>query len=93
MSIVNKNTGTRDDNIYLCQNEQIRALVLKKLRHFGRNCGLKNCELPTDIILLDDDWTPENGLVTASFKIKRKTLEHFYAYDLGQLFHEHDTSQ
>jgi len=46
---------------------------------------MKNCELPSDLLLLDDDWNPENGLVTASFKIKRKTIEHFYAKELSAI--------
>ena len=41
----------------------------------GKKCSLEKFEVPTKITLSPEIWTPESGLVTAAFKLKRKCIQ------------------
>ena len=32
-------------------------------------------EIPKAVYLVADEWTPESGMVTAAFKLKRKAIQ------------------
>ena len=38
------------------------------------------------VTLCEDTWTPESGLVTAAFKLKRKPIQDFYQKDLKRMY-------
>ena len=38
------------------------------------------------VTLCTDTWTPESGLVTAAFKLKRKPIQDFYQKDLKRMY-------
>ncbi|MCB1827731.1 MAG: AMP-binding protein, partial [Coxiellaceae bacterium] len=42
------------------------------------NPGLSTHEKVSHIIVVNDTWTPENGLMTATLKLRRKEIEHHY---------------
>lgn len=66
----------------IVENERTKAIVEKvfkrKMFEHARRHGLRGYEIPRHYILVDDEWTSENDLVTASFKLKRKQIENFY---------------
>lgn len=37
--------------------------------------GFKTIEVVQGVVLAPDEWTPENGLVTAAQKVQRKNVE------------------
>ena len=45
-------------------------------------------EIPQKFAIVEETWLPDTGLVTESFKIKRKSLELFYAKRIEQLYDE-----
>ena len=47
---------------------------------------LERFETPQKIELVSEDWTVESGLVTDSFKLKRKNIQAFYAKQLKALY-------
>lgn len=53
------------------------SFVLDKLEKF---------EIPTDILLCTDIWTPDNNLVTAAFKLKRKEIYDKYKNEIDKLY-------
>ena len=53
------------------------------------NAGLDPHEKVDKIVIIRDEWTVENGLLTPSFKIKRNQLEKKYA----ALYAEWDNSK
>ncbi|OAA61104.1 AMP-binding enzyme [Niveomyces insectorum RCEF 264] len=65
---------------------QLRAEVLKELVSVGRGAGLSPLELLQGVALVDDEWTPDNGLVTATQKVNRRLLKEKYKAELQTAF-------
>ena len=64
-------TGTLAE---LCLNEKVVAAVLKDVQSACSAAKLARFEIPTKIILIDDLWTPENDMLTAVQKLKRREI-------------------
>ena len=43
-------------------------------------------EIPAKVKLCSEDWQPENGLVTAALKIRRKMIEQFYQNSIEEMY-------
>ena len=69
-------------------DSRLSEMVLKSLRETGLKNGLKKAEIPTKIILVNDEWTPDNGLLTAALKLKRSLIKAKYESVIGELFHD-----
>lgn len=48
--------------------------------------NLEKFEIPVKIRLSPDPWTPETGLVTDAFKLKRKELTAYYQQDIDRMY-------
>lgn len=66
------------DNNALCEDERVKAQVLKEINAHGKKTGLSRWEIPAAISLTLEPWTPDSGLVTAALKLRRKQLKDFY---------------
>lgn len=58
----------------LCRNGTVRRLVLKECNAVGKENGFKPKELLEAVILTEDEWTPENGLLTLWKKVSRSEV-------------------
>ena len=58
-----------------CQDESLTGEVLNELLEHGKKYRLEKFELPKAITLVKEVWDPDSGLVTASFKVKRRPLQ------------------
>ncbi|BGP46913.1 long-chain fatty acid-CoA ligase [Rhodotorula kratochvilovae] len=58
----------------LVHDSKIRDAVLKSLNGVGKKAGLKGLEQLQSVVLTDDEWTPQNGLLTAAQKLNRKEI-------------------
>ncbi|KAL2754540.1 hypothetical protein ACRALDRAFT_1056647 [Sodiomyces alcalophilus JCM 7366] len=58
----------------LVDNKQLNAAVLAELQNAGRQGGLSGIEIIEGVALCDDEWTPQNDLVTAAQKLQRKNI-------------------
>merc|ERR1712059_106423 len=47
---------------------------------------LEKFEIPRMVTLAPEAWTPESGLVTAAFKIKRQVIKTFFQSDIDQMY-------
>lgn len=47
---------------------------------------LEKFEIPADIFICTDIWTPDNNLVTAAFKIKRREIYEKYKIEIDKLY-------
>ena len=43
-------------------------------------------EIPTRLTLSPETWTPESGLVTAAFKLKRKCIQSLYQPSIDEMY-------
>ena len=40
------------------------------------------------VTLVPEAWTPESGMVTAAFKLKRKIIQNFFQQDINNMYKE-----
>ena len=58
---------------------------VKVLAIFKKEYSL-NYKFTMILFSFQDLWTPESGLVTAAFKLKRKPIQDFYSKDLKRMY-------
>jgi len=58
----------------LVENEKLNGLVLKELLRAGRQGQLSDIELIDGVVMDKDEWTAQNGYLTAAQKIQRKKI-------------------
>lgn len=78
--------GISGDGEQLCKNREVTNLALKKLQEHAAKSNLTKFEIPTKITLVHEPWTPESGLVTAAFKIKRKEIQTRFKADFTRMY-------
>jgi len=71
-----------------CHDVEVKKAVCKLLKDYGMKNGLKNFEVPTKVLMVLDEWTPDNGLVTAAFKIRRKFIYDEYRKEIENTYNE-----
>lgn len=74
------------DRGQMCDDEQINKIVYDAIKSSGQHAKLKEKEIPLRIRLTHEEWTPDNGLLTAAFKLKRKNVYEFYKEDIKRMF-------
>ena len=55
----------------LCHDPVVQDVVVKECNATAKKSGFKAEEMLQAVVLTHDEWTPENGLVTAAQKIQR----------------------
>uniref|UniRef100_A0A8C7Y6S3 long-chain-fatty-acid--CoA ligase n=1 Tax=Oryzias sinensis TaxID=183150 RepID=A0A8C7Y6S3_9TELE len=78
--------GIRGSREELCNSRAIEELVLKAITEAALTAQLERFEIPRKIRLSSDPWTPETGLVTDAFKLKRKELKTHYKEDIERMY-------
>jgi len=81
---------TVDDNVTgenCNESAEVKSKVVDALGKFGLKNGLEKFELPKKIHLdAGFEWTPESGLVTAAFKIRRRNVYEKYEAEIAQMY-------
>ena len=70
----------------MCRDQEIIKEVQKSLRDHGLAAGLHKTEIPTKIMLVVEDWTPDSGLVTAALKLRRKNIQDRYRMEINNMY-------
>ncbi|RDL42362.1 Acetyl-CoA synthetase-like protein [Venustampulla echinocandica] len=64
----------------LSHDKKVQAEVLKQLQAVGKQYRLANIEMIVGVVVADEEWTAQNGLITATNKLNRRTIiEHYKA--------------
>jgi len=80
-----KDNGVSDsDPEKLLANPKVRALFKKELEHHGEK--FKGFEGVKDFALVSEDFTPENGMLTPSLKVKRRKVFERYESLIESLY-------
>ncbi|KAK3113228.1 long-chain fatty acid-CoA ligase [Teratosphaeriaceae sp. CCFEE 6253] len=75
-------TGLED----LCHKEPMKAAVLKEMQTAGKGAGLNGIEMIEGVVLSDEEWTPQNGLVTSAQKLNRKGIVEKYKTEVDTAY-------
>lgn len=70
----------------LCEDAKVAKAAEQAIIAHARERGLEKAEVPRRVKLCAEEWTPDSGLVTATFKIRRKPLQTFYQRDIDELY-------
>ena len=70
----------------LCKDPQIIEAVKQMFHERAAKVNLNRTERPAKILLVDEEWTPDSGLVTAALKIRRRNIEARYIKDINKLY-------
>ncbi|CAJ2505204.1 Uu.00g125980.m01.CDS01 [Anthostomella pinea] len=77
-----KSLGVDNANMY--NDKKVREAVHKDLISVGKKAGLSGLEMIAGVVLVDDEWTPTNGLVTATQKVNRRALKDHYKSQISE---------
>lgn len=70
----------------LCTHPEMEREVLKEIKEVAVNIKLQRFEIPVKVHLSPEPWTPETGLVTDAFKLKRKELKNHYLHHIERMY-------
>jgi len=70
----------------LCRNSKANEAVLKSLQETGWKSGLKAIEMIKAVVLTPEEWTSDNGFMTAANKLKRSAVSKHFAKEIDQLY-------
>ncbi|KAI0025560.1 long-chain-fatty-acid-CoA ligase 1 [Xylariomycetidae sp. FL0641] len=70
----------------LVHNKKVNGAVLRELQKAGRAGGLSGIEIIEGVALSDEEWTPQNGLVTAAQKLNRKGILKKYQTQVDEAY-------
>ncbi|KPI85420.1 putative Long chain fatty Acyl CoA synthetase [Leptomonas seymouri] len=79
----NKLSGSFPD---VLNDKSFMKAVLHSFQKTARNANRKSFEVVQNVKLLTDEWTPENGVLTAAMKLKRSAIDEKYKDDIKELF-------
>ena len=65
-------------------NEQVRELIRKEIETFSRD--IKGYERVQDFVVVAEDFTTDNGMLTPTLKLKRRVVMDRYGQDLEALY-------
>lgn len=77
----------------LCANADANKALLKILADYGKANGLKGFENVKAIKLVSDPFTPENNLMSPTFKLKRHEVTKKYKEDLDAMYAQLNKSE
>ncbi|XP_074658018.1 fatty acid CoA ligase Acsl3-like isoform X2 [Tubulanus polymorphus] len=85
-TLAKKHNIPTEDWQALCNNQTIEAEVMKSISDLAKKAKLERFEIPQKIKIVSENWTPDTGLVTDAFKLKRKNIEAHYKSDIARMY-------
>ncbi|XP_048838920.1 long-chain-fatty-acid--CoA ligase 4-like isoform X2 [Brienomyrus brachyistius] len=70
----------------ICNHSVMESAVLQAIKEVAASFQLQRFEIPVKVRLSPDPWTPETGLVTDAFKLKRRELRNHYLNDIERMY-------
>ncbi|XP_023184538.1 long-chain-fatty-acid--CoA ligase 4 isoform X2 [Xiphophorus maculatus] len=70
----------------ICNHPEMEKEVLREITEAAAKIKLQRFEVPVKVHLSPEPWTPETGLVTDAFKLKRKELKNHYLNDIERMY-------
>ena len=74
-------------------HESIKALLKSEILRIGRESGLRSFEIPRDIIIADEPFTQENGLLSSVNKPIRPAIRNRYGQELEAIYEAHERTR
>ena len=78
--------GVEGDLAALCSNKDVLAAVLKDVKETCAAAKLAKFETPAKVVLIEELWTPENDMLTAVQKLKRREIVAKHKAAIGTVY-------
>ncbi|EEQ87331.2 long-chain acyl-CoA synthetase [Blastomyces dermatitidis ER-3] len=85
-NIAAENGIKKQDLGELVHDNKLRDIVLQDMQTIGRKAGLAGLEIIEGLVLVEEPWTPQNGLTTATEKLNRKGIHNKYRTEIEQAY-------
>eukprot|EP00005_Dracoamoeba_jomungandri_P000521 CAMPEP_0174254172 /NCGR_PEP_ID=MMETSP0439-20130205/3517_1 /TAXON_ID=0 /ORGANISM="Stereomyxa ramosa, Strain Chinc5" /LENGTH=671 /DNA_ID=CAMNT_0015335623 /DNA_START=35 /DNA_END=2047 /DNA_ORIENTATION=- len=72
--------------VELCNDARVRQLITGELLDKANSAKLRGFEFIKQFHLHPEEWTPENALVTPTFKLKRPVLQKYFQTQIDQMY-------
>ncbi|KAG1714093.1 Long-chain-fatty-acid--CoA ligase 4 [Nymphon striatum] len=82
---INGNSNILERNV-LCKDKDIIKNILQSISEHCKQSALSKFETPQRIFLCDEPWTPDTGVVTSTFKLKRKAIETKFMNEIKKMY-------
>ncbi|XP_034637459.1 long-chain-fatty-acid--CoA ligase 4 isoform X1 [Trachemys scripta elegans] len=86
LTVLAEQKGVQGTWVEICNNPIMEAEILKEIKEVADKMKLERFEIPIKVRLSPEPWTPETGLVTDAFKLKRKELKNHYLNDIERMY-------
>ncbi|XP_073217311.1 long-chain-fatty-acid--CoA ligase 4 isoform X1 [Lepidochelys kempii] len=86
LTVLAEQKGVKGTWVEICNNPIMEAEILKEIKEVADKMKLERFETPIKVRLSPEPWTPETGLVTDAFKLKRKELKNHYLNDIERMY-------
>lgn len=81
------NNGVKGSTLEeLVQDKKLNSIILKDMQAQGKKGGLAGIEIIEGVVLADEEWTPQNGLVTSAQKLNRKGILNKYKKEVDRAY-------
>jgi len=70
----------------ICKSDKLKQEILSEIRRVSKLNGLHGFETVKAVHLEPEIFTPDSGLVTPTFKLKRPTLKKHYAKQIEEMY-------
>ncbi|KAL3475789.1 hypothetical protein BJX99DRAFT_228924 [Aspergillus californicus] len=79
--------GIEGDSVEtLVHSKKLQTIVLQQLQAAGKASGLKGIEIINGVVLSDEEWSPQNGYMTAAQKLQRRKIIAKYQEQIDQAY-------
>ncbi|XP_039344441.1 long-chain-fatty-acid--CoA ligase 4 isoform X1 [Mauremys reevesii] len=86
LTVLAEQKGVKGTWVEICNNPIMEAEILNEIKEVADKMKLERFEIPIKVRLSPEPWTPETGLVTDAFKLKRKELKNHYLNDIERMY-------
>lgn len=71
---------------YAINSHPFDSKIMHPFTSSPRTGKLQKYEVPAALTLCKEVWSPDMGLVTAAFKLKRKDIQDRYQHDINRMY-------
>ncbi|BFZ53743.1 long-chain fatty acid-CoA ligase [Savitreella phatthalungensis] len=70
----------------LAKADEVRQVVLHEMHAVGKKANFRGIELISNVVLISEEFTPQNGLVTSAQKLQRKKIQQKYQDEISHAY-------
>ena len=77
----------------LCQNADLKKAINDEIQKLGAANKLSSLEKPKEFILHSELFSPENNILTSTFKLKRNVAKEVFLEQIGVMYEKVEAAE